>query len=82
MQLNSRADLLRQRFRRGSRAIRNQPFREAFRNNVLYLLPDEFIAAVAELLLRLHIQQNDLSALVHHHHGIRRGLQQPAVLRS
>ncbi len=62
-ELDPRADLLRQRFRRASRAVRDQPFRESFRNDVLYLLPEEFIAAVSELLLRLNIQQHDLSGL-------------------
>ena len=79
--LDPRANLLRQRVRGASRSVRDQPFREAFRNDVLHLLPDEFIAAVSELFLRLNIQQNDLPALVHHHHGIRRRLQQPAVFR-
>ena len=35
---------------------------------------------VAELLLRLEIQEDDLAGLVHHHHGVRSCLQQPAVL--
>ncbi len=60
-------------------AVRDQPLREALRNDVLHLLPEEFVAAVSELLLRLHIQQHDLPGLVHHHHRIRSRLQQPAV---
>ena len=43
-------------------AVGDQPFREAFRDDVLHFLPDQFVAAVAELFLRLHIQQDDLSA--------------------
>ena len=78
-ELDPGTDLLRQRFGRGARAVRDQPFREALRNDVLHLLPDQFIAAVSELLLRLHVQQNDFSALVHHHHRIRSRFQQPAV---
>ena len=78
-ELDPGADLLRQRVCRGSRTVGDQPFREALRNDVLHLLPDEFIAAVSELLLRLNIQQNDLPALVHHHHRIRSRFQQPAV---
>ncbi len=78
-EFDPRADLLRQRFRRASRAVRDQPFRKSFRNDVLHLLPEEFIAAVSELLFRLNIQQHDLSALIHHHHGVRRRFQQPAV---
>ena len=76
------ADLLRQRFRRGSGAVGDQPFRKAFGNDVLDLLPDQFVAAVAELLLRLHVQQDDLSALVYHHHGVGRRFEQAAILRS
>src|SRR6202521_2297046 len=79
VELNPRTDLLRQRLSRGSGAIRDQPFRETFRNDVLHLLPYEFIAVVSELFLRLHIQQDDLPDLVHHHHRIRSRLQQPAV---
>src|SRR6202521_938685 len=78
-ELNPRTDLLRQRVFRGSKSVRDQPFREALRNNVLHLLPYELIAAVSELFLRLNIQQDDLPALVHHHHRIRSRLQQPAV---
>ena len=78
-EFDSRADLLRQRFCRGARPVRDQPFRKALRNDVLHLLPDQFIAAVSELFLRLNIQQNDLAALVHHHHRIRSRLQQPAI---
>ncbi len=50
-----------------------------FGNDVLHLLPYQFIAPVSELFLRLNIQQDNLPALVHHHHGIRSRLQQPAV---
>ena len=53
---NSRSDLLRQRFRRASGTVRDQPFREALGDDVLYLLPYQFIAAVSELLFRLNIQ--------------------------
>ncbi len=76
------ADLLRQGLGGGAGAVGDQPFGEAFGNDVLDLLPHQFIAAVAELFFRLHIQQNDLPARVHHHHGIGRRFQQPAVLRS
>ena len=80
-ELDSRSNLLRQSFRRTSRPIRDQPFRKALRNDVLHFLPNQFIAAVAKLLLCLHIQQDDFSALVHHHHGIRRRFQKSAVFR-
>ena len=49
-QLDSRTDLLRQSLRGASCSVRDQPLREAFGNDVLHLLSDEFIAAVAELL--------------------------------
>ena len=71
------ADLLRQRVFGGAKSVGDQPFREAFRNDVLHLLPQEFVAAVSELFFRLNVQQDDFSALVHHHHGIRSRL--PAV---
>src|SRR5579872_3193651 len=79
-ELNPRADLLRQRLGRRSQTVRDQPFREAFRNDVLHLLPDQLIAVISELLLRLNVQQDDLPALVHHHHGIRSRLQQAPIL--
>ena len=78
-ELDPGADLLRRLAFRESKVVRDQPFREALRDDVRYLLPDEFVAVVAELLLRLQIQQDDLAALVHHHHGVRRRFQQPAV---
>src|ERR1700674_673123 len=57
IELNPRTDLLRQRLSRSSGTVSDQPFREALRNDVLHLLPYEFIAAVSKLLLRLNIQQ-------------------------
>ena len=78
-ELDTRADLLVQRVFRGAEIVRDQPFREALRDDVRHLLPEQLVAAVAELLLRLNIQQNDLAALVHHHHRVRGRLQQPAV---
>ena len=59
--------------------VGDQPFRKALGNDVLDFLAEQFVAAVSELFLRLDIQQNDLAALVHHHHGIRRRFQQPAI---
>src|ERR1700728_3864496 len=49
-------DLLRQCFGWRSRAVCDEPFCEALGNDVLHFLPDQFIAAVPKLLLRLHIQ--------------------------
>src|ERR1700674_3577825 len=78
-ELNPCSHLLCQRVFRGSKTVREQPFCETLRNDVLHLLPYEFITVVSELFLRLQIQKNDFSALVHHHHRIRGRLQQPSV---
>ena len=74
-QFDPGTDLLRQRIRRRSKAIRDQPFRKTVRNDVGHLLTQQFVAAISELLFRLEVQQNDLAALVHHHHCVRRGLE-------
>src|ERR1700730_11196072 len=74
-EFDSGSDLLRQRLGRASGTIRDQPFREALWNDVLYLLPYQFIAAVSELFLGLDIQQNDLPSLIHHYHRIRSRFQ-------
>ena len=70
---------MRQRFCGATGTVGDQAFREALGNDVLYLLPDQLIAAVSELFLRLNIHQNDLPCLVHHYHRIRSRFQQPAV---
>src|ERR1700728_184764 len=72
-------DPLRQRVFRGAEIVRDQPFREAHRNDVRYLLPKKLVAAIAELLLRLNIQQDDLPSLVDHHHRVGRRFQETAV---
>jgi hypothetical protein len=69
-EFNPGTDLLRQCVLGGPKTIRNQPFREAIRNDVRHLLTQEFIAAISELLFRLKIQQRDHPTLVHHHHRI------------
>ena len=61
-QLDARADLLRQRVRRGAQVVGDQPLGEALRNDVRDLLAEQLVAAVAELLLRLHVEQHDLAA--------------------
>src|SRR5208282_753203 len=58
-QLNPGADLLRQSLRRASGAVGDDPFREAFGDDVFHRLADQLITAVAELLLGPNIQQND-----------------------
>ena len=79
VQFNSRANLLRQRLGRGAGSVGDQPFRKAFGNDVRDLLAQKLIAAVAELLLRLGIEQDNLSVLIHDYHSVRSRLQQPAV---
>ena len=78
-QLDAGADLLGQRVFGGAQVVGDQPLGEAFRNDVGDLLAEQLVAAVAELLLRLHVEQHDLAGLVHHHHRVRRRLQQAAV---
>ena len=60
-------------------SVRDQPFRKTLRNNARHLLAQKFIAAVAKLLLRLGIQQDNLPVLIHHHHSIWSRLQKPPV---
>src|SRR5580692_2975804 len=69
-EFNSSADLLRQRLCRAASAVSDDPFCKPYGNDVLHLLPDEFIAAISKPLLRLDIQQNDLPADVYYHHGV------------
>src|ERR1700722_4753978 len=78
-EFNSSADLLRQRFCGASGAVRDQPLRKTLGNDVLHLLPYQFVAAISELLFHLNIQQNNLSRGVHHYHRIRSRFQQSAV---
>src|ERR1700726_3258874 len=81
-ELNPRSHLLRQRLGRGSGTVSDQPLCEAFRDDVLHLLSYKFITVVTELFLRLKVQKNDFSTLVHDNHRIWGCLQQPSVLRS
>jgi hypothetical protein len=46
---------------------------------VTMLLPNQFIATVAELFLRLHVQQDDVPTRIHHHHGVGSRFQQSPV---
>src|ERR1700733_4007185 len=78
-QFKSGTYLLLQRFRGGARIVSDQPLREAFWDNVLHLLPNEFITPVSEPLLCLHIQQDDFAGLVHYHHSIWGSLQETAI---
>ena len=78
-QLDAGADLLRQGLGRGACAVRDQPLGEADGDDVGDLLSEQFVAAVAELLFGLEIDEDDLAVLVDHHHGVRRRFEQPAV---
>jgi hypothetical protein len=73
------ADLLRQRIFGGPESVGHQAFRETFRNDVFHHLSQKFVAAIPELFFGLHVQQHDLSGLIHHDHGVRRGFEQPAI---
>ena len=49
--------------------VGDDPFpQKTLGNDVFYLLPQEFIAVVSKLFLRLDIQQHNLAAFVHNHH--------------
>ena len=78
-ELDPGADLLRQRVGSATRTVGDETFRKALRNDVLDRLPEQLVAAVSELLLRLHVEQDDFSGQVHDHHGIGSGFQQPAI---
>src|ERR1700692_2725130 len=56
--LNPSTNLLRQRLSRSSGTVRDQPLCEAFRDDVLHLLSDEFITVLSKLFLRLKVQKN------------------------
>ena len=62
--------------------MKENPPKSCCRNDVRYLLPDQFIAVISELLLCLKVEQDDLPGLIHSHHRIRSCLQQGPVLRS
>ena len=63
----------------GAQRVGDQPFGEALGNDVRDLLAEQLVAAVAELLFGLHVEQDDLAGLVHHHHGVGRRLEQAAI---
>ena len=74
-ELKPRPDMLRQRLGSASRTIGDQAFRKTLGNDVFHLLSNKFIAAIPELLFRLDIKKDDLTALIHHHHRIRSRFQ-------
>ena len=78
-QFDPGTDLLRQCVRRGSKTIRDQPFRKTVRNDIRHLLTQQFVAAIAEFLFRLEVQQDDFAPLVHHHYCVGSRLEQSAI---
>ncbi len=78
-ELDAGADLLRECIFVGAQSVGDEPLGETLRHDAADQLPEQFVAAIAELLLRLQIHENDHAANVHHHHGIGRSLQQAAV---
>ncbi len=62
-----------------AQVVGDQPLGEALGDDVRDLLAEQLIAVVAELLLGLDIEQDDLARLVDHDHRVRRGLEQAAV---
>ena len=78
-ELDAGANLLRQGVFHGAFFVGNQPFRKALGNDVFHALPYKFVAPVPELFLGLHVQQDNVSLLIHHHHRVRSRFQQPAV---
>ncbi len=71
---------LHQRLGVAAGVVGDEPLGEAFGNDGRDLLPQEFVAHIAELPLRLDIHQHDVAAPVHHDHRIRRRLEQTAIL--
>ena len=78
-ELDPGADLLGQGVGRRAQVVGDEPLGEALRDDVRDRLADELVAAVAELLLGLDVEQDDLAALVHHDHRVRRRLEQAPV---
>ncbi len=78
-QLDTCTNLLGEGFRRAARFVGDQPFREAFGNDVRYLLAQKLIAAIAETAFRLEIQKDNVARLVHDHHSVGRGFQKSAI---
>ena len=79
-QFDAGADLLGQRIGLAARGVGDQPLGEARRDDVRDLLAQQLVAAIAELLLGLDVQKNNLACLVDDNHGIGRRFEQLAVL--
>ena len=66
----------------GAQVVGDEAFGEAVGDDVGHRLAEQLVAAVAELLLGLHVEQHDVARLVDHDHGVRRRFQQAAVAAS
>ena len=78
-QLDAGPDLLGEGVLGRAEVVGDEPLGEALGNDVRDLLPDELVAAVAELLLGLEVEQDDLAGLVDDDHRVGRRLEQAAV---
>ena len=78
-ELDPGADLLGQGVGRRAQVVGDDPLGEALRDDVRDRLADELVTAVAELLLGLDVEQDDLAMPVHHHHRIGGRFEQAAV---
>ena len=63
-----------------AQVVGDEPLGEALRDDVRDRLAEELVAAVAELLLGLDVEQHDLAGLVDDDHRVGRRLEQAAVL--
>ena len=74
-ELDAHSDLLSQGVGCGARSVRDKPLGEAGRDEPDDVLPQQFVAAVSELLLGLEVEQGDVATLVEDHHRVRRRLK-------
>ena len=73
------SDHLRERVRGTARAVGEDAFGKAFRNDIFYFLPDQFIAMIAKLFFGLNIEEDYFAGLVDNHHGVGSGFEQTAI---
>ncbi len=55
--------------------------REAFRDELLNLLPQQLFTFVAKQFVHLGVHENDFSFSIHDYHGVRRRFQELVELR-
>ena len=78
-QLDPGVDLLRQRVFGRSQAVGAQALGKTDRYDGGDFLTEQFLAAIAEALLGLQIEDDDFAVLIDHHHGVRGCFEQAAV---